>query len=166
MKKTLLSLLLLIASFASKAQTIDTLHSGTMIPVTFSRMYCTTSTDQVTAFVARDIYTLNGKLAIRGGELVKIEVEIIKPRVYGKPGRLRISALSTTGIDGTIILLNGSETAEGEDCRTAAWLTSCGAAILVPGIGILYGLFVKGGDACISNLPLVKTTTSVQVRVK
>lgn len=167
MKKLLSSILFaFIYGSSVQAQTLDTLYSGTMVPITFSKAYCTNSSDQVTAFISRDVTSPNGKVIIRGGEVVNVSVEIKKSRSYGRPASIKVTAVSTLAIDGTVIKLNGSDFAEGEDLKTSAWITSCGFGILLPGVGLLYGLFVHGGDACLMNLPLIKTIETVSVRVR
>ena len=167
MKKILLQIILFVGvSVTATAQTTDTLQSGTMVQVSFSTSYCSNSSGQVSAFVASNVFSNKGKVLIRGGELVNVEVQRQSAGGFGKAGEIRVTAISTIAVDGTVVPLNGSAVATGEGNETLAWTEACGAAILIPVVGILVGFLVKGSDACLYNLPLVKTLRDVTVQVR
>lgn len=172
MTKKILGILpvaLLCLSFnAALAQNkkIDILPSGTVIPITFTHHVCSNGNDQVRAFVSKDIYGDSGKIVIRGGESVAINMQKRRARGWGRPGSIEVTALSVTSVDGKEIILNGSDYVEGDKRSTQAILTAVGGFFLVPFFGALLGALVKGYDVCIEGIPVVRVTNTTEVLVK
>lgn len=145
---------------------IDILPSGTLVPISFTHIVCSNSNHQITAYVARDIFGDSGKVVIRGGESVKINIERQKARGFGRSGWVQVTVVSVTGVDGREIMLNGSDRVEGDDYKGRAWLIGIGTMLLVPPVGILTGFLVKGQDVCIDSIPIVKVISTVEIKVK
>jgi len=92
-----------------------------------------------------------GNVLIEENTPVKLNVVKIKARSWGRPGKLIVTAISTSSVDGQTIQLTGTVTLEGEPRKTEAWLVAFGGGCLVlPGIGFLGGFFIKGDEAKIS----------------
>jgi len=159
----LLSYLFLLSTVLS-SQSKDNLPAGTVIPIYFTHYVCSDGNNQIRAYVSKDIYGDSGKIVVRGGESVAIEINKKKARGWGRPGSIEVIAISVTGVDGTEIKLNGSDYVEGRDKKSGAILSAVGGFFLIPFFGILAGALVKGEDVCISGIPVVRTVNTVTIK--
>ncbi len=101
--------------------------------------------------VSSPIKDKQGNVLIEERTPVKLNVVKMKARSWGRPGKLIVTAISTSAVDGQTIQLTGTVTLEGEPRKTEAWLVAIGGGCLVvPVLGFLGGLFVKGDEAKIS----------------
>jgi hypothetical protein len=166
-KALLLSVTLLLSVSGLRAQDkIDVLPSGTLVPISFTHIVCSNSNHQITAYVARDIYGDSGKVVIRGGEAVKINIERQKARGFGRSGWVQVTVTSVTAVDGTEIMLSGNDRVGGDDYKGKAWLIAGVGFLMLPPVGIFSGFFVRGEDVCIDSIPIVKVMTTVEIKVK
>ncbi len=105
-------------------------------------------TELESAVVSHDVLN-NGKVVIAAGTPVTLDVQMEKRRGVGKPGTITVKPVSTTDVNGQIVMLTGdAKTDTGKNRRGAA--VGCGVAfgiILFP-VGLLF-LCIKGGHASI-----------------
>lgn len=162
----ILGLLLAFACVTAHGQRHDILAAGTVIPISFTHRICSNWNDQVRAYVAKDIYGDSGRLVIRGGETVAISIKKKKARSWGRAGSIEVTALSVTSVDGQEIMLNGSDYVVGDSKPEQTILIAVGGFFLVPFFGVFFGALVKGQDVCIEQIPVVRVTNSLEIRVK
>lgn len=105
-----------------------------------------------TAMVECDVMK-EGKVLIRKGTPVQLQVERKKARGCGRPGYMAIKCVSTTAVDGQSVVLEGNIDAEGDSKK--------GLAI---GLGVGLGLFfwpclgclaIKGEQAVVESNTLI-----------
>jgi hypothetical protein len=165
-RKLILIVITVLMAFGLNAQVKeDNLRSGQIVPIHFTRTVCSSGNDIVRAFVSRDVYGDSGKIVIRGGEPVIINMKKKKGRGWGKAGFVKVDAVSVLSVDGQEITLNGSDYVEGENRKGTAMLVAVGGFFIVPFFGILAGAFVKGEDVCTNTIPVVRVNMSTKIRI-
>ena len=92
-----------------------------------------------TAMVDNDVKSSTGKVLIKRGTPVQLQVDREKARACGKAGLVTVKCISTTSVDGQYIALEGSTSEEGQEKK--------GLAI---GLGVGLGFFTLIGFACLA----------------
>lgn len=117
--------------------------------------------------VASDVADEDGNVLIKWGTPVELNVARLPAKAWGRPGEIKIDAVSTTATDGSLVPLSGGYYQMGQDRRTEAWLVALGGCVLVPLVGIVAGLFVTGENVIVPydyTLPSVKVTNDVNLK--
>lgn len=112
------------------------------------------------AVVSNDVMK-DGKIVIAAGTPVTVDIHTEKRHGLGVPGTIRVVPISTTDVNGQIVLLNGGEGKYdiGKNRRGAA--VACGIVfgIITFPVGLLF-LCIKGGHASIpAGTQMVATAT-------
>lgn len=124
------------------------LRTGTMVPVRLNSAATSKSERGPEAIVDKDVYTKDGKLAIRAGAPVEVLYTSRKPQSIGEQGYLSLRFTSTVSVDGRRVSLDSKVIEEEGESKS-------GKAI---GLGVGLGIFVwpllaclciKGGHATI-----------------
>lgn len=98
--------------------------------------------------VSKDVIK-DGKTVIAAGTPVVMDIQSEKHRGLGIPGTITVRPVSTTDVNGQVILLNGPEKSKTGKSRRGAAVT-CGVVfgvVMFP-VGLLF-LCIKGGNASI-----------------
>ncbi|MCQ2286617.1 MAG: hypothetical protein MJZ76_07060 [Bacteroidales bacterium] len=138
-----LIVLLLAASFTSNAQQVKV-----GIVTTGKIAKDSKRAEQANAVVSNDVFH-DGKVIIAAGTPVQLDVKYEKRRGIGRPAHIEVTPISTTDVNGQIVILNGSvKTDDGKNKRGAA--VGCGVVfgILLFPVGLLF-LCIKGGHASV-----------------
>ncbi len=129
----------------------NTLTAGTPVIVETLETYNAKnlSSGQVISVRVKFNVVNNKQVLISAGALgTAIVSEVVKPKGFGKPGKLIINLQSVQSVDGQQILLSGNSSAmEGENRKGLAWGVGLGAGVLTSGVGLLAGFAFKGKDA-------------------
>lgn len=130
--------------------TIVTLRSGTPIVVESSQTYNAKNLSEGQTVNVRVKYNVvaNKQTLVAAGALGTATVsDLVKPGVFGKPGRIELQIQSVQAVDGQQILLSGIPmNAEGQNKKGLAWGLSIGLFLLTL-IGGAVGFFIKGKPA-------------------
>ncbi len=99
------------------------------------------------AVVDADVISNEGKILIKSGTPVELQIDAQKAKGCGRAGSISASCISTTSVDGQRISLNGTIGAEGANKKGAAIGTGVGLGLtFLPFIGFAF-LAIKGGNA-------------------
>lgn len=112
------------------------------------------------AVVSKDVMK-DGKTVIAAGTPVTLDIHAEKRHGLGVPGTIKVVPISTTDVNGQVVLLNGEEGKYviGKNRRGAA--VACGIVfgIITFPVGLLF-LCIKGGHASIpAGTQMVATAT-------
>ena len=105
-------------------------------------------TELESAEVTADVIQ-NGNVVIAAGTPVVLDIQAEKHRGLGVPGTITVKTVSTTDVNGQIVMLNSAEKSDvGKNRRGAA--IGCGVVfgIITCPVGLLF-LCIKGGKAVI-----------------
>ena len=110
--------------------------------------------------VVGSVVMKDGKEVIAAGTPVVLSIQSEKHRGLGKPGTINVQPVSTTDINGQIVVLNGPQKSDvGKDRHGAA--VACGVifGIITFPVGLLF-LCIKGGKASIpAGTQMIATAT-------
>lgn len=127
-----------------------TLRSGTPIVVESAQTYNSKNLSEGQTVNVRVKYNVvaNKQTLVAAGALGTATISgIVKPGVFGKPGRIELQIQSVQAVDGQQILLSGIPmNAEGQNKKGLAWGLSIGLFILTL-VGGAVGFFIKGKPA-------------------
>ena len=105
------------------------------------------NTQNYDAIIDADVKSNDGKVLIKSGTPVELQIEAQKAKGCGRAGSISVSCVSTTSIDGQRISLNGTAEAEGANKKGAAIGTGVGLGLtFLPFVGFAF-LAIKGGNA-------------------
>jgi hypothetical protein len=162
MKKLILVVTVIAASFCAEAQTI--LPNGKSIPIRLTSEIRSNPKDMnpaaPTAIVDADIKDDHGiHTLIRRGTPVEIASEIKKAKGVGKGACIRLDFLSTTAVDGQRIRLQGNFIREGENRKGTALGVGLGIGLTVcwP---CLFCLCIKGEKLVIRENTLIQNVVT------
>ena len=112
------------------------LKRGTTVNIRTSETIELENGKNATGYVDMDVKNGDGLIVIRQGTPVVLEVKGKKARGCGRAGRVEALCVSTTAVDGQMVALTGSTSAEGKNKK--------GLAI---GLGVGLGWFAWPTDA-------------------
>ena len=129
------------------------LANGTSIPVRITTPIDSKASfeQNIAAIVERNIYDDSGNIVlIRRGTPVVMHADIQKARGVGKPGSIKLTALTTTAVDGQTIHLMGGYQTIGQSKRGLALGVGVGVGVFVcwP---CIFCLCIKGENVTISE---------------
>lgn len=135
------------------------LKRGTTLSVRLMSSASSKGKTTPTAVVDNDVYSPDGKLLIKRGESVALQVNKQKARGCGKAGYVSVTCVSTTAADGQNISLNGVIEQEGQKKLGLALGLGIGLGLTVlPFVGFAF-LAIKGGQATIDANTLIPNVT-------
>lgn len=109
------------------------------------------------AIVENDVKSKDGRVLIKRGTPVQLQIDRQKARGVGKPGSVTVKCVSTNAVDGQSILLEGSVSGEGNDKKGLSIGLGVGLGLtFLPGVGFAF-LSIKGEQAVIENNTIIPT---------
>ena len=109
------------------------------------------------AIVENDVKSKDGRVLIKRGTPVQLQIDRQKARGVGKPGSVTVKCVSTNAVDGQSILLEGSVIGEGNDKKGLSIGLGVGLGLtFLPGVGFAF-LAIKGEQAVIENNTIIPT---------
>ncbi len=109
------------------------------------------------AIVENDVKSKDGRVLIKRGTPVQLQIDRQKARGVGKPGSVTVKCVSTNAVDGQSILLEGSVSGEGNDKKGLSSGLGVGLGLtFLPGVGFAF-LAIKGEEAVIENNTIIPT---------
>lgn len=115
------------------------LERGTALSVRITSQITSKKEGTASAIVENDVKGKDGKVVIKRGTPVQLQLEKKSARGCGKPGYVNIKCISTQAVDGQSITLEGSISDEGESKK--------GLAV---GLGVGLGFFTLIGFVCLA----------------
>ena len=109
------------------------------------------------AIVENDVKSKDGRVLIKRGTPVQLQIDRQKARGVGKPGSVTVKCVSTNAVDGQSILLEGSVSGEGNDKKGLSSGLGVGLGLtFLPVVGFAF-LAIKGEQAVIENNTIIPT---------
>jgi hypothetical protein len=146
-----------------------TLRAGTPIVVEATQTYNAKNLSEGQTVNVRVKYNVivNKQTLVSAGALGTANIsDLVKPGVFGKPGRIELQMQSVQAVDGQQILLSGTPMiAEGQNKKGLAWGLSIGLFLLTI-IGGLAGLFIKGKSAEVKAGTTTNTSVASDAQVE
>lgn len=125
------------------------LTRGTSLAVRITSPISSKQQGSPSAIVEYDVKSEDGKVLIKRGTLVELQVDRKKAKGCGKAGYVAVNCLSTTTVDGQVVSLNGSTSDEGDDKTGLAVGLGVGLGLtFLPIVGFAF-LAIKGEQASI-----------------
>ena len=146
--KKICSFVLALAALNISAFASVPLARGTVVYIRTMSEISSATNESLDAIVDADVKTTDGRVAIKKGTRVNVNLVNQKAKGIGKPGTIEIKSISTTSVDGQTIYLTGSVKEEGENKRFQSLRLGLGLGLAVfpPCLAILA---MKGGKAVI-----------------
>lgn len=143
------------------------LNSGKAIQVRITSEITSKGESTPLAMVDNDIKGEGGRVVIKRGTPVMLQVERSGKRGCGRAGEVKIKCISTTAVDGQTIMLSGGElNKEGENKKGLAIGLGVGlGCTFLPFIGLAF-LGIKGEEAKIESntlLPVVFIVSDYEI---
>ncbi len=132
--------------------------SSVLVRTTTSISSKKSKSQNAAAIVDADVKSIDGRVVIKAGTPVELQIDAHRARGCGRAGWLSVSCVSTTAVDGQRISLNGNMEAEGDSKKGAAigWGVGLGLTLL-PFVGFAF-FAIKGHNAQIKANTLVNNT--------
>lgn len=131
------------------------LTRGTMLNIRTSQNITLNQGATAAAYVDADVKSADGKVLIKRGTPVVLDVKGQKARGCGRPGEIAVTCLSTTAVDGQTITLMGGQNAEGANKKGLALGLGIGLGLtFLPFVGFAF-LAIKGGAGVIPQGMLI-----------
>lgn len=135
------------------------LRRGTTVPVRLVDEVKSKGKGAVAAIVDGDVYAPDGKLLIKQGEVVNLQVQRKRARGCGIPGRLTINVVSTKAVDGQTVSMEGTLAEKGRGRIGLAVGLGAGLGMtFLPLIGFAF-LAIRGKQAVIEPNTLIPNVT-------
>lgn len=144
------------------------LNSGKTLSVRITSEITSNSKTTPSAIVDNDVKGKDGRILIKRGTPVMLQVESVNKRGCGRAGEVKVKCISTTAVDGQTIMLSGGELQkEGKNKKGLAigLGVGLGCTIVLPVVGLAL-LAIKGGDAKIESntlLPAVFVASDYEI---
>lgn len=124
------------------------LTRGTVVYIRTMSEVSSKTSESMDAIIDADVKASDGRVVIKKGTRVNVNMDIQKAKGVGKPGCITLKNISTTSVDGQTIYLAGSVKEEGQSKRgqTLGLGIGLGLCLLLPCFAILAK---KGGEAVI-----------------
>lgn len=129
------------------------LSRGTALSVRIVSQVTSKEEGSPSAIVENDVKSADGKVLIKRGTPVQLQIDRQKARGCGKPGSVAVKCVSTNAVDGQNIMLEGSVSDEGNDKKGL----SIGLGLtFLPGVGFAF-LAIKGEQAVVESNTVIPT---------
>ena len=133
------------------------LERGTTLSVRITSQVTSKNEGSPSAIVENDVKIKDGRVLIKRGTPVQLQIDRQKARGVGKPGSVTVKCVSTNAVDGQSILLEGSVIGEGNDKKGLSIGLGVGLGLtFLPGVGFAF-LAIKGEQAVIENNTIIPT---------
>ncbi len=133
------------------------LERGTTLSVRITSQVTSKNEGSPSAIVENDVKSKDGRVLIKRGTPVQLQIDRQKARGVGKPGSVTVKCVSTNAVDGQSILLEGSVSGEGNDKKGLSIGLGVGLGLtFLPGVGFAF-LAIKGEQAVIENNTIIPT---------
>lgn len=133
------------------------LERGTTLSVRITSQVTSKNEGSPSAIVENDVKSKDGRVLIKRGTPVQLQIDRQKARGVGKPGSVTVKCVSTNAVDGQSILLEGSVIGEGNDKKGLSIGLGVGLGLtFLPGVGFAF-LAIKGEQAVIENNTIIPT---------
>ncbi len=133
------------------------LERGTTLSVRIISQVTSKNEGSPSAIVENDVKSKDGRVLIKRGTPVQLQIDRQKARGVGKPGSVTVKCVSTNAVDGQSILLEGSVSGEGNDKKGLSIGLGVGLGLtFLPGVGFAF-LAIKGEQAVIENNTIIPT---------
>ena len=133
------------------------LERGTTLSVRITSQVTSKNEGSPSAIVENDVKSKDGRVLIKRGTPVQLQIDRQKARGVGKPGSVTVKCVSTNAVDGQSILLEGSVSGEGNDKKGLSVGLGVGLGLtFLPGVGFAF-LAIKGEQAVIENNTIIPT---------
>lgn len=133
------------------------LERGTTLSVRITSQVTSKNEGSPSAIVENNVKSKDGRVLIKRGTPVQLQIDRQKARGVGKPGCVTVKCVSTNAVDGQSILLEGSVSGEGNDKKGLSIGLGVGLGLtFLPGVGFAF-LAIKGEQAVIENNTIIPT---------
>ena len=133
------------------------LERGTTLSVRITSQVTSKNEGSPSAIVENDVKSKDGRVLIKRGTPVQLQIDRQKARGVGKPGSVTVKCVSTNAVDGQSILLEGSVSGEGNDKKGLSIGLGVGLGLtFLPGVGFAF-LAIKGEQAVIEKNTIIPT---------
>ena len=133
------------------------LERGTTLSVRITSQVTSKNEGSPSAIVENDVKSKDGRVLIKRGTPVQLQIDRQKARGVGKPGSVTVKCVSTNAVDGQSILLEGSVSGEGNDKKGLSSGLGVGLGLtFLSGVGFA-SLAIKGEQAVIENNTIIPT---------
>lgn len=133
------------------------LERGTTLSVRIISQVTSKNEGSPSAIVENDVKSKDGRVLIKRGTPVQLQIDRQKARGVGKPGSVTVKCVSTNAVDGQSILLEGSVSGEGNDKKGLSIGLGVGLGLtFLPGVGFAF-LAIKGEQAVIEKNTIIPT---------
>lgn len=133
------------------------LERGTTLSVRITSQVTSKNEGSPSAIVENDVKSKDGRVLIKRGTPVQLQIDRQKARGVGKPGSVTVKCVSTNAVDGQSILLEGSVSGEGNDKKGLSSGLGVGLGLtFLPGVEFAF-LAIKGEQAVIENNTIIPT---------
>ena len=133
------------------------LERGTTLSVRITSQVTSKNEGSPSAIVENEVKSKDGRVLIKRGTPVQLQINRQKARGVGKPGSVTVKCVSTNAVDGQSILLEGSVSGEGNDKKGLSIGLGVGLGLtFLPGVGFAF-LAIKGEQAVIENNTIIPT---------
>lgn len=158
----MLAILMLHASVSGVyAQTPEffVLKGGTNVPVQLTSDAGSEKRNTVTAMVAANVVDhQTNEVLIAHGTPVQLNIDKQKAKGMGKGGYITIKTVSTMSVDGSIVMLNGSMSQEGDDTDAALITGLVTGLTVLPVVGFAF-FALKGKKVTIPSGTIIMGVT-------
>ena len=145
--RKLLTSLLALATLNLSVFAATPLTRGTMLTVRTAQDIRLKTASSATAYVDIDVKGADGKVLVKRGTPVVLDIKGEKARGMGCGGSMSVTCLSTTAVDGQTIALMGGQSAEGGSKRGLALGLGVGLGLtFLPFVGFAF-FAIKGENA-------------------
>lgn len=133
------------------------LSRGTALSVRIVSQVTSKEEGSPSAIVENDVKSADGKVLIKRGTPVQLQIDRQKARGCGKPGSVAVKCVSTNAVDGQNIMLEGSVSDEGNDKKGLSIGLDVGLGLtFLPGVGFAF-LAIKGEQAVVESNTIIPT---------
>lgn len=142
------------------------LTRGTNVSVRITSDISSKKSGTPSALVENDVTNAAGRLVIKRGTPVQLDIKRTKARGAGKPGEVTVRCISTTAVDGQIVSLEGITSETGEAKKGLALGLGIGLGLtFLPFVGFAL-CAIKGQQAVVEAntiIPSVMVTGDYQI---
>ncbi len=125
------------------------LRRGTTVSVRITSDISSKQSGSPSAFVENDVTNADGRMVIKRGTPVQLDIKRTKARGAGKPGEVTVRCISTTAVDGQAVSLEGTTSETGDSKKGLALGLGIGLGLtFLPFVGFAL-CAIKGQQAVV-----------------
>lgn len=142
------------------------LRRGTTVSVRITSEISSKKGGTPSALVENDVTNADGRMVIKRGTPVQLDIKRTKARGAGKPGEVTVRCISTTAVDGQAVSLEGTTSETGDSKKGLALGLGIGLGLtFLPFVGFAL-CAIKGKQAVVEAntvIPNVMVTGDYQI---